>query len=83
MNEALELRLQGLILREIAKQMRISVSTAHSYVEDALAEIPRVNAEAVLTQQLASRQDGRCGMLVLSAAWLGFESHSGYNRFPP
>lgn len=52
MNEALELRLRGLTLREIAKQMRISVSTAHSYVEDALAEIPRVNAEAVLTQQL-------------------------------
>lgn len=52
MNEALDHRLQGLTYREISKIMRISTSTAHAYITDALKEIPRANAEAVLTQQL-------------------------------
>jgi 3-deoxy-D-manno-octulosonic acid (KDO) 8-phosphate synthase len=52
MNEALDLRLQGFTYRQIAAAMNITVGTAHAYVKDALAEIPRDNAEAVLMQQL-------------------------------
>lgn len=52
MNEALDYRLQGFTFRQIAEAMKISASTAHDYVNDALKEIPRDNAEAVLAMQL-------------------------------
>ena len=52
MNEALDYRLQGYTYRQIAEAMRISVSTAHHYIRDALDAIPRDNAEAVLAMHL-------------------------------
>lgn len=52
MNEALDYRLQGFTYRQISEAMHISVSTAHDYINDALKEIPRDKAEAVLAQQL-------------------------------
>lgn len=52
MNEALNARLAGANYRQIAEDMQISVSTAHSYVEDAIKEITRENAEQVLALEL-------------------------------
>lgn len=52
MNEALDYRTTGMSYREIAAEMHIDVKTAHSYVQDALKEITRENAEQVLTLEL-------------------------------
>lgn len=53
MREALDYRLAGNSYRDIAQEMRISVSTAHTYIQDALKEITREKAEEVRTMQLA------------------------------
>lgn len=53
MREALDYRLAGNSYRDIAQEMRISVSTAHTYIQDALKEITREKAEEVLKMQLA------------------------------
>ncbi|QPK81125.1 hypothetical protein G7Y41_08810 [Schaalia sp. ZJ405] len=53
MNEALQYRIAGSTYREIAQEMHISVSTAHIYIEDALKEITRENADQVFTLELA------------------------------
>ncbi|MDU1605018.1 MAG: sigma factor-like helix-turn-helix DNA-binding protein [Clostridium sp.] len=52
MNEALSYRMGGSSYREIAEAMSISVSTAHTYIDDALKEITRENADQVLTIEL-------------------------------
>ena len=52
MHEALGLRLSGYPYRAIAKAMKISVATAHKYVEDALKDITRDRAEEVLDLEL-------------------------------
>lgn len=52
MREALHYRKNGYNYREIAAAMRISVSTAHTYIDDALKEVTRETAESVLTLEL-------------------------------
>ena len=52
MHEALGLRLAGYSYRDIGKAMRISVSTSHKYVEDALKDTTRDRAEEVLDLEL-------------------------------
>lgn len=52
MHEALGLRLSGYPYRAIARAMKISVATAHKYVEDALKDITRDRAEEVLDLEL-------------------------------
>lgn len=52
MAQALELRKEGRNYRQIAAAMRISVATAHAYVDDALREITRDSAENVLILHL-------------------------------
>lgn len=52
MRKALEYRKQGYNYREIAVEMRISLSTAHTYVAEALKEITREPAEEVLALHL-------------------------------
>ena len=52
-NEALDLRKMGYSYRAIAEEMSISAAKAHKLVQDALREIPKENAAAVLDIQLA------------------------------
>lgn len=52
MREALDYRLNGYSYGDIAEEMNISRSTAHTYVADALREITRDKAEAVLDIEL-------------------------------
>ena len=51
-NEALQLRASGWTYRQIAEEMRINVKTAYQYVDFALKEITRENAEQVFTLEL-------------------------------
>lgn len=57
MNEALDYRTTGMSYREIATEMHISVNTAYTYVQDALQEVSRENAEQVLTLELKRYDD--------------------------
>ncbi|WP_276670274.1 sigma factor-like helix-turn-helix DNA-binding protein [Schaalia cardiffensis] len=57
MNEALDYRTTGMSYREIAAEMHISVNTAYTYVQDALQEVSRENAEQVLTLELKRYDD--------------------------
>jgi hypothetical protein len=52
-DEALQYRLAGASFPQIAKQMRISISTAHGYVAEGMEAIPLENAKLVLAQELA------------------------------
>jgi hypothetical protein len=51
-NDALAYREAGASFPEIAKEMKIAVSTAFEYVAEGLAAIPLENARAVLAQEL-------------------------------
>lgn len=57
MNEALDYRITGMTYREISKEMHVNVKTAYSYVQDALKDITRENAEEVLTLELQRYDD--------------------------
>ncbi|QQO78153.1 hypothetical protein [Actinomyces sp. HMT897] len=61
--QALEHRISGATYGDIATQMRISRSTAYTYVQDALKEITREPAEQVRTLEL-QRYDA-----LLTAHW--------------
>lgn len=52
MNEALRLRARGKLYREIAAELGCSEGTAHGWVSDAMAEIPRESAETVFHIEL-------------------------------
>jgi hypothetical protein len=52
-DEALQYRLAGASFPQIAKQMKIAVSTAFSYVAEGMEAIPLENAKQVLAQELA------------------------------
>lgn len=52
MNEALRLRARGKLYREIAEELGCSEGTAHGWVSDAMAEIPRESAETVFHIEL-------------------------------
>lgn len=51
-NQALTMRKTGHSYREIADTLNTSVSTAHKYVQDALAAITKDSAEEVLKLQM-------------------------------
>lgn len=51
--EALELRKQGFSYREIARQLGVSLDTAHTDVKEAMAAIAREPAETVVELELA------------------------------
>jgi len=52
MDEALRLRARGKLYREIAEELGCSEGTAHGWVSDAMAEIPRESAETVFHIEL-------------------------------
>lgn len=51
-NEALSYRERGLSFPAIAKQMKISIGTAHDYVVEGMSMIPLENAKVVLAIEL-------------------------------
>lgn len=51
-NRALEWRRRGLTIRQIAARLECSVGRAHQLIEEAIAAIPRENAEAVRMMEL-------------------------------
>ncbi|WP_280244948.1 MULTISPECIES: helix-turn-helix domain-containing protein [Nocardia] len=57
MARALKLRKSGATYRQIGEQLGVSISTAHEYVRDALAEVTKEPAETVLALEL-ERLDG-------------------------
>ncbi|MGV9668648.1 helix-turn-helix domain-containing protein [Nocardia niigatensis] len=58
---ALQLRETGANYRQISQALDISMSTAHKYVKQAMAEIVREPAESVLQLELS-----RCDVMLLS-----------------
>lgn len=54
---ALALRLRGMSIALIAKQIGIDEKTAYKYVKDALAAIPRDTAKEEIALAIASRED--------------------------
>jgi hypothetical protein len=51
-SKALGLRIRGASFATIGTQLGVTYQTAHRYVEEALAEIPRENAKKVLALEL-------------------------------
>lgn len=52
-NKALEMRLAGFSQQQIADNLKVSKTTAHRYLMDALDAIPKENAVSVLRMELA------------------------------
>lgn len=65
-NEWLELRLQSVTYRKIAKQYGVSAPYVHQVVSELLASIPRDNAINLRTKELESLDDMESGLIEAS-----------------